>query len=55
MNIPISVQAGPLPKIVEPLQWLIGTWRCENLANGTYPTIKDFNYGEEITFRNVVR
>jgi hypothetical protein len=51
--VPKGVICQALPKPVESLAWLIGTWRCENTGHGQYPTIKDFKYGEEITFSNV--
>jgi hypothetical protein len=34
---------------VEPIAFLLGTWRGEGL--GGYPTLEDFRYGEEVTFR----
>lgn len=37
-----------LPPEVQPLEWLLGTWRGE--GRGVYPTIDDFTYGEETTF-----
>lgn len=40
----------PLPKALESLAWLEGTWRIENCGNGKFPTIKDFKYYEEISF-----
>lgn len=40
----------PLPKGLESLAWLEGTWRTDNYGNGNYPTIKDFKYYEEISF-----
>ena len=36
---------------VEPVAFLIGTWRGE--GNGVYPTITSFAYGEEIRFAAV--
>lgn len=40
-------------KLLEPLAWLQGTWRTEDPASGSYPTIKDFNYCEEISFVSI--
>lgn len=36
---------------VEPLAFLVGTWRGEGL--GEYPTIEPFRYGEELSFEHV--
>ena len=36
---------------VEPISFLIGTWRGE--GHGEYPTIESFDYGEEIRFAAV--
>ena len=33
-----------------PIAWLLGTWRGEGV--GGYPTMEDFRYGEEVTFRH---
>ena len=33
---------------VKPISWLIGSWRGRN-GHGHYPTIKSFEYQEEIT------
>ena len=52
-EIPNGVVLKPMPKMIEPLSWLIGTWRCENEGHGQYPTIKSFQYGEELCFSNV--
>ena len=52
MSVPSGVVNKGLPKPVEPLEWLIGKWRC-NEAIGQFPTIKNFKYGEELTFSNV--
>jgi len=43
---------APLHDAVKPLSWLIGKWRTSN-GIGQYPTIKEFNYIEEIEFSHV--
>ena len=54
MNIPSGVNVGVPPQPLEPLKWLIGTWRCQKEeGQGSFPTIKDFQYGDEITFANI--
>ena len=37
------------PEALKPLQWLEGSWRCEKSV-GSFPTISDFSYGEELRF-----
>ncbi|XP_072745058.1 peroxynitrite isomerase THAP4-like [Anoplolepis gracilipes] len=39
-----------LPKALESLAWLKGTWRTDNCGSGSYPTMKDFKYYEEMSF-----
>ncbi len=39
-----------LPEPVVPISWLIGKWVGVGL--GTYPTIEDFRFGQEVTFTN---
>jgi hypothetical protein len=39
------------PDQLEPLAWLLGEWRGE--GRGSYPTIADFTYREEISFTRV--
>ena len=38
------------PEPVVPISWLIGKWVGVGL--GTYPTIEDFRFGQEVTFTN---
>lgn len=33
--------------IIKPISWLVGKWLGKN-GKGIYPTIKSFNYNEEI-------
>ncbi len=49
---PASPGTGPSPEL-EPLLPFIGTWRGE--GRGTYPTIADFAYGEEVSLRDAGR
>ena len=52
-QVPNSMIPKPMPSLIEPLSWLLGTWRCEFDGKGEYPTIKPFNYCEELSFTNV--
>ena len=43
----------PVPKTLEPLYWLIGTWQTNNPGNGKFLTIETFSYHEEIEFFSI--
>ncbi|XP_023342167.1 THAP domain-containing protein 4 [Eurytemora carolleeae] len=36
------------PDVLTPLYWLAGTWKSKDFGQGTYPTIKDFQYKDEL-------
>jgi hypothetical protein len=43
--------AAPLPVALEPLAFLLGTWRGD--GDGVYPGIAPFRYTEELSFEHV--
>ncbi|XP_010429805.1 PREDICTED: UPF0678 fatty acid-binding protein-like protein At1g79260 [Camelina sativa] len=43
-----QMEAPPLHPLLEPLSYLLGTWRGQ--GEGEYPTIPSFRYGEELRF-----
>ncbi|XP_014212484.1 THAP domain-containing protein 4-like isoform X2 [Copidosoma floridanum] len=43
----------PMHSALEPLKWLVGTWRTEKPASGHFPTIEPFEYCEEINFSSI--
>lgn len=46
------MQVGPVHEAIKPISWLIGKWKSIS-AEGSYPTIKPFEYCEEVEFINV--
>lgn len=47
-----SLPTVPMHNMIKPLAWLLGRWRAD-IGRGKYPTISDFQYGEEIEFFHV--
>jgi hypothetical protein len=45
---PPAAALKPVHPAVEPLSYLLGTWRGQ--GEGGFPTINSFNYGEELQF-----
>ncbi|XP_075220301.1 peroxynitrite isomerase THAP4-like [Lycorma delicatula] len=45
------MQPRPLNEAIKPISWLLGKWVSED-GKGEYPSIKPFNYCEEITFES---
>jgi hypothetical protein len=45
------VSEPPVHAEIAPLGWLLGTWAGE--GHGHYPTIADFDYGEEVVFAHI--
>ncbi|KAL6264562.1 hypothetical protein P5V15_004665 [Pogonomyrmex californicus] len=43
----------PLHELLHVLAWLEGTWITDEPAVGTYPTIKPFNYFDEINITSI--
>ncbi|XP_069721336.1 peroxynitrite isomerase THAP4 isoform X1 [Phaenicophaeus curvirostris] len=42
-----------LNPVMEPLSWMLGTWLSDPPGNGTYPTMKPFQYLEEVHISHV--
>ena len=49
-GVPPRADLAELPEQVVPISWLLGTWVGVGL--GTYPTIDDFQFGQEVRFWN---
>lgn len=44
----LAMKILQLHELLQVVAWLQGTWRTDELAQGQFPTIKDFNYYDEI-------
>ncbi|XP_033227447.1 THAP domain-containing protein 4-like isoform X2 [Belonocnema kinseyi] len=55
VNLPNMSEMKPKPRheALKPLGWLEGTWKTEAPGKGKFPTIKPFEYSEEISFTSV--
>lgn len=47
----LEAKVGIVNEAAKPISWLIGRWKSES-AVGSFPTINDFQYGEEIEFNS---
>ncbi|XP_012258376.2 peroxynitrite isomerase THAP4-like [Athalia rosae] len=47
------MQVQTMHDSLKPLSWLEGTWRADGTGLGKFPTIKPFNFCEEITFASI--
>ncbi|XP_033884940.2 THAP domain-containing protein 4 isoform X1 [Acipenser ruthenus] len=39
---------APLNPVIKPLEWMLGTWECDEPGEGTFPTIQPFRYTETL-------
>ncbi|XP_076454097.1 peroxynitrite isomerase THAP4-like [Babylonia areolata] len=46
-------EAPVVHEMIQPLAWILGKWRAEEGGSGQYPTINNFEYGEEAEFFTV--
>ncbi|XP_028284217.1 peroxynitrite isomerase THAP4 isoform X2 [Parambassis ranga] len=53
MACPFNHTAVELNPAVLPLEWLLGTWECDEPGEGCFPTIKPFRYTETLHFSHV--
>ncbi|XP_066565220.1 peroxynitrite isomerase THAP4 isoform X2 [Amia ocellicauda] len=44
---------APLNPAVKPLEWLVGSWESDGLGQGSFPSIRPFNYTETLHFYHV--
>lgn len=52
-NIGVMECAEEIHEALKPLAWLEGVWIAKNTGEGKFPTIKSFNFCEEISFSSI--
>lgn len=48
-----SAETPQLNPVMEPLSWMLGTWLSDPPGDGTFPTMKPFQYLEEVHISHV--
>lgn len=48
-----STETPQLNPVMEPLSWMLGTWLSDPPGDGTFPTMKPFQYLEEVHISHV--
>lgn len=49
----LSTETPQLNPVMEPLSWMLGTWLSDPPGDGTFPTMKPFQYLEEVHISHV--
>ncbi|XP_070802051.1 peroxynitrite isomerase THAP4 isoform X2 [Pituophis catenifer annectens] len=49
----IQTEAAQLNPVIEPLSWMLGTWLSDPPGDGTFPSMKPFQYLEEVHISHV--
>ncbi|OXB83487.1 UNVERIFIED_CONTAM: hypothetical protein H355_006334 [Colinus virginianus] len=52
-SFPLSTETPQLNPVMEPLSWMLGTWLSDPPGDGTFPTMKPFQYLEEVHISHV--
>ncbi|KAF2979882.1 hypothetical protein EK904_000222 [Melospiza melodia maxima] len=47
------METPQLNPVMEPLSWMLGTWLSDPPGDGTFPTMKPFQYLEEVHISHV--
>ncbi|KAK1168679.1 THAP domain-containing protein 4 isoform X5 [Acipenser oxyrinchus oxyrinchus] len=46
-----TVTDAALNPIIKPLEWMLGSWECDEPGDGTFPTIQPFRYTRRFIFQ----